>query len=58
MHVFTLLPIKHLGLDDETPDDKVASFLTENYPENAFSIIIIDECHRSAWGKWSEVSET
>lgn len=44
-----------LGLDDETPDDKVASFLTENYPENAFSIIIIDECHRSAWGKWSEV---
>ncbi|MCM5527366.1 DEAD/DEAH box helicase family protein [Parasegetibacter sp. NRK P23] len=44
-----------LGLDDETPDDKVASFLTENYPENAFSVIIIDECHRSAWGKWSEV---
>lgn len=44
-----------LGLDDETPDDKVASFLTEHYPENAFSIIIIDECHRSAWGKWSEV---
>ncbi|MCC5931054.1 MAG: DEAD/DEAH box helicase family protein [Cyclobacteriaceae bacterium] len=44
-----------LGLDDETPDDKVASFLTEHYPENSFSIIIIDECHRSAWGKWSEV---
>lgn len=44
-----------LGLDDETPDDKVASFLTEHYPEDAFSIIIIDECHRSAWGKWSEV---
>lgn len=44
-----------LGLDDETPDDKEASFLTEHYPEDAFSIIIIDECHRSAWGKWSEV---
>jgi len=44
-----------LGLDDETPDDKIASFLSEHYPENAFSIIIIDECHRSAWGKWSEV---
>lgn len=44
-----------LGLDDETPNDKIASFLTEHYPENAFSIIIIDECHRSAWGKWSEV---
>jgi type I restriction enzyme, R subunit len=44
-----------LGLDEETPDDKIASFLSEHYPENSFSIIIIDECHRSAWGKWSEV---
>jgi type I restriction enzyme R subunit len=44
-----------LGLDDETPDDIIASFLSEHYPENSFSIIIIDECHRSAWGKWSEV---
>lgn len=42
-----------LGLDDE--DQNHASFLTSNYPENAFSIIIIDECHRSAWGRWSEV---
>ena len=41
-----------LGLDD---DEGFASFLTENYGEDAFSVIIIDECHRSAWGKWSEV---
>jgi len=27
----------------------------ENYPENYFSHIVIDECHRSAWGKWSIV---
>ncbi len=32
-----------------------ASFLSEHYAEDAFSVIIIDECHRSAWGKWSEV---
>ncbi|MEA5497937.1 DEAD/DEAH box helicase family protein [Limnoraphis robusta Tam1] len=38
-----------LGVEDN--DD--ASFLTRNYPENYFSHIIIDECHRSAWGKWS-----
>jgi type I restriction enzyme, R subunit len=44
-----------LGLDDDTAVDNVASFLTEHYTENAFSIIIIDECHRSAWGRWSEV---
>ena len=42
-----------LGLDDE--DQSYASFLTEHYPENAFSVIVIDECHRSAWGRWSEV---
>jgi len=42
-----------LGLDDE--DEGFASFLSEHYGEDAFSIIIIDECHRSAWGKWSEV---
>ena len=42
-----------LGLDDE--DDGFASFLSEDYGEDAFSVIIIDECHRSAWGKWSEV---
>lgn len=42
-----------LGLDDET--EGFASFLTEHYPADSFSVIIIDECHRSAWGKWSEV---
>ena len=44
-----------LGLDDEGAD--FASFLTEHYGEDAFSVIIIDECHRSAWGKWSVVLE-
>lgn len=32
-----------------------ANFLIKHYPENYFSHIIIDECHRSAWGKWSQV---
>ncbi|MCL2153284.1 MAG: DEAD/DEAH box helicase family protein [Oscillospiraceae bacterium] len=36
-------------------DDDDAGFLIENYPENYFSHIVIDECHRSAWGKWSQV---
>jgi type I restriction enzyme R subunit len=42
-----------LGLDD--PETDQASFLTEHYPVDAFSVIVIDECHRSAWGRWSEV---
>ncbi|MBI4248534.1 MAG: DEAD/DEAH box helicase family protein [Elusimicrobia bacterium] len=41
-----------LDVDSEEAD---ANFLTNNYPENFFSHIIIDECHRSAWGKWSQV---
>lgn len=41
-----------LGLDDE---QGFASFLSEHYGEDAFSVIVIDECHRSAWGRWSEV---
>lgn len=41
-----------LGVDTEGGDE---SFLTEHYPPDHFSHIVIDECHRSAWGKWSKV---
>lgn len=41
-----------LNVSGENED---AKFFMENYPENYFSHIIIDECHRSAWGKWSIV---
>lgn len=40
---------------DVDSDEADANFLTKNYPENYFSHIVIDECHRSAWGKWSQV---
>ena len=40
---------------DVATDEATASFLTAHYPENYFSHIVIDECHRSAWGKWSQV---
>lgn len=42
-----------LGLDE--PEQERDSFLSRHYPENAFSVIVIDECHRSAWNRWSEV---
>lgn len=41
-----------LDVDNE---EGTANFLTANYPPDYFSHIVIDECHRSAWGKWSEV---
>jgi type I restriction enzyme R subunit len=40
---------------DVDRDDAYANFLVTHYPENYFSHIVIDECHRSAWGKWSQV---
>lgn len=39
-----------LNMTEEFDEPK---FWKENYPKNYFSHIIIDECHRSAWGKWS-----
>ena len=42
-----------LGLDED--GDDAGSFLSRHYGDDAFSVIIIDECHRSAWGRWSEV---
>lgn len=41
-----------LGVETEDGGD---NFLATYYPENYFSHIVIDECHRSAWGKWSQV---
>lgn len=41
-----------LGVDREGADE---SFLAEHYPPDHFSHIVIDECHRSAWGRWSKV---
>ncbi len=42
---------------DVESDDDTANFFIQNYPENFFSHIVIDECHRSAWGKWRMVLE-
>jgi len=45
-----------LGIEnDAEAEDATSSFLTTFYPENYFTHIVIDECHRSAWGKWSQV---
>lgn len=41
-----------LGVEHEGDD---ASYLLRHYPENYFSHLVIDECHRSAWGQWSQV---
>ncbi|HEX9048080.1 MAG TPA: DEAD/DEAH box helicase family protein, partial [Verrucomicrobiae bacterium] len=34
------------------PKQAVENFFTKHYPANYFDVIVIDECHRSAWGDW------
>jgi type I restriction enzyme R subunit len=38
-----------------TVEDAEPRFWKDNYPPGFFSHIIIDECHRAAWGKWSVI---
>ncbi len=34
-----------------------AMFFLEHYPPGYFDIIVVDECHRSAWGDWFVILE-
>jgi len=40
---------------DIATEEADANYLIKNYPPDYFTHIVIDECHRSAWGKWSQV---
>ena len=40
---------------DVDKENGSGNFLTTFYEKNFFSHIVIDECHRSAWGEWSKV---
>ena len=42
-------------LDPKASGD--VSFFRKHYPANFFDVIVIDECHRSAWGDWHVVLE-
>jgi type I restriction enzyme R subunit len=38
-------------------EDKDSTFFLKHYPAGFFDVIVIDECHRSAWGDWHVVLE-
>jgi type I restriction enzyme R subunit len=42
---------------DQDEGGEGASFFIEHYPPDYFDVIIIDECHRAAWGKWFVILE-
>lgn len=45
--------------DAADPDSPAidATFFLKHYPPGYFDVIVIDECHRSAWGKWFVILE-
>ena len=43
---------------DHTDRDADATFFLKHYPPGYFDVIVIDECHRSAWGDWFVVLDS
>ena len=43
---------------DFSSGGKDAKFFLEHYPPGFFDVIVIDECHRSAWGEWHMILES
>jgi type I restriction enzyme, R subunit len=42
---------------DFSAGGKDAKFFLTHYPPGFFDVIVIDECHRSAWGEWHMILE-
>ncbi len=43
--------------EEEDQPDVDPNFFSKHYPADYFDIIVIDECHRSAWGDWFMILE-
>ena len=43
---------------DFTSGGEDAKFFLKHYPPVFFDVIVIDECHRSAWGEWHAILES
>lgn len=52
--IATYQTLDHKYERGKNPKNAIQNFFTKNYPKNYFNVIVIDECHRSAWGDWSE----
>jgi type I restriction enzyme R subunit len=43
---------------DHSKGGEYTTFFTKQYPPGYFDVIVIDECHRSAWGDWFGILES
>jgi type I restriction enzyme R subunit len=40
---------------DQSQGGQSPTFFLKNYPPGYFDVIVVDECHRSAWGDWFDI---
>lgn len=52
--IATYQTLDHKTQKRTSPKHPVLNFFKRNYPPGFFDVIVIDECHRSAWGDWFE----
>lgn len=50
--IATYQTLDHKFERGKSPKNKIENFFKRNYPPGFFDVIVIDECHRSAWGNW------
>jgi type I restriction enzyme R subunit len=53
--IATYQTLDHKTQKRTSPKHPVLTFFQRNYPPGFFDVIVIDECHRSAWGDWFEL---
>jgi type I restriction enzyme R subunit len=52
--IATYQTLDHKFERGKNPKNKIENFFTRHYPPGFFDVIVIDECHRSAWGDWHD----
>ena len=50
--IATYQTLDHKTQKHADPKHPVENFFQRHYPPGFFDVIVIDECHRSAWGNW------
>lgn len=53
--IATYQTLDHKFERGKSPKNAVESFFRRHYPPGFFDLIVIDECHRSAWGDWFDI---
>ena len=53
--IATYQTLDHKFQKGDGPKAPIVTFFQRHYPPGFFDVIVIDECHRSAWGDWFDI---